>query len=470
MTLLKKRRGFAGIVGGVFIVIIISTAIAYSALSMEQISQVAETVEIKQTSDFQKATEEFKVVKIETVDSQFNMTVTNSGDIPVQLTRLWVENTTDSTWPIAKYDLNELISPGYSATNIGQNIGLTALNTQSYEMKLVTERGNTEKMLLNSVGNDSLYLNLRATPTIISTGFSTTLILEVINTGTNNLLNLQAEMDSALPNCSTECFANKVTGPLPLSFDSLDPGDIATFEWVYTIDAPNSGDQFTFTASLVNDAVGSDSVVVTVHPAELAENVSVSLESQAVTSGSLISDDMLIFHEEQVNVPNGGYQLMSMSPDAGNDGTRLASNGTGLPLSPISFMTTNGSNSVIVPAGTWNATLWIDSAEDPITTGSPGAPDIKYHMEDGPGVNPDNSRTSSTGSDLTQCGGTGWCSLGSAICDTSWDNRFEITIDNTKVAGSSDHTNFPVMINVTGSTFTTYLDDADDSINDIRFT
>jgi hypothetical protein len=45
-------------IGGVFIIIIISTAITYSALSMNQITQATETVEIKQTSDFQKTTEE----------------------------------------------------------------------------------------------------------------------------------------------------------------------------------------------------------------------------------------------------------------------------------------------------------------------------------------------------------------------------------------------------------------------------
>jgi len=133
----------------VFIIIIISTAITYSALSMEQITQAAETVEIKQTTNFEKVTEEFEVVSIGTVNEQFNMTVTNSGDIPVHLTRLWVENTTDSTWPISKYDLDVSIPSGGSVKNIGQNIGLTALDSQSYQMKLVSERGNIEKMFLN---------------------------------------------------------------------------------------------------------------------------------------------------------------------------------------------------------------------------------------------------------------------------------------------------------------------------------
>jgi hypothetical protein len=658
----------------VVIFIIISTAITYTVFSMEQITQATETVEIKQTSDFQKTTEEFEVLKIEKVNEQFNMTVTNNGDIPVHLTRLWVENTTDSTWPISKYDLDVVIPSGYSATNIGQNIGLTSLDTQSYLMKLVSERGNTEKMFLNSVNNDSIYLNLRATPVYVATGFSTTLVLEVINTGSNKLLNLQAEIDSVIESCTVSCFGTYVSGPTPTSFASLNPGDIATFEWVYTLDGETTGDNVTFTASLVN-GVDTDTAVVSIQPVEVAENAEVSLESLGITTEASIDKSILLFHQEQDDVPNGGYQLMSVDSDGGVDGTRLppgaggtithgtftfdADNdsdetawtwtssggsdgllaaatgrswshetdgtgsggvgpcggqggggqcespsptdghvyteastptaagdtfdmefntnldasthsweitfyhnqrganhdatvqvqinenlggwtnvgsqfgGSGDPakvttsgddvwtlrtvdlsnsganidantdvrilidgigatqpwhndagidtvtitgtaattqeiLPPVSFMTNNGTG-VTIPAGIWNASLWIDSAVNPLTAVSGPAPDIKYHMEDGDGVNPDNSVTSSTGSNLQECGGAGWCSLGSTICDNNWDNRFEIVIDETKVIGSGSHTNFPVLVSITGADFTNNLDDADDSINDIRF-
>ena len=179
-------------------VIVITTAITYTTFSMNQISQLAETIGIKQIQDVQQTTEEFDVVKLRNDYNQFNMTVTNTGNIPVHLTRLWVENTTDSSWPMAKYDLDIAIGIGESVKDIGQNIGLTAMDTQSYKMKLVTERGNTQQMFVNSVGGDSIYLSLSATPTIVPTTFSTTLVLEVINTGTNELLNLQPEMDCSV--------------------------------------------------------------------------------------------------------------------------------------------------------------------------------------------------------------------------------------------------------------------------------
>jgi hypothetical protein len=62
-----------------------------------------------------------------------------------------------------------------------------------------------------------------------------------------------------------------------------------------------------------------------------------------------------------------------------------------------------------------------------------------------------------------------WCDISSTVCDTSWQYRLELVIDHTQVsdADTADFTNFPVMINVTGSTFTDNL--GSDTLEDIRF-
>ncbi len=319
---------------------------------MEQVTQSTETVEIKQTIDFQKTSEEFEVLKIEKVNNKFNMTVSNSGDIPVHLTRLWVETTTDPTLPISKYDLDEVISPGYSVTNVGQNIGLTALDTQSYQMKLVSERGNSENISLNSVNNDSVYLNLRATPTVVPTGFSSTLVLEVINIGTSKLVNLQAEMDSVGKSCGS-CSYGLVSAVSPASYASLDPGDIATFEWVYTLDGTTDGDNFTFTASLI-DGIDTDTAVVSIKVVEVAQNAAVTLETGALASSVSVADTLLILHADQTNVPNGGYQLMSVQPDGGIDGTRLPPGSVGGTVTHGTF-TFDADNDSDETAWTWTS-------------------------------------------------------------------------------------------------------------------
>ena len=191
-SLLQNRRGLTTAVGTIFFVIIFTSIVGYVTYSTNVISIISESVQIKQTINYERNTEEFEVVKVGTVNNKFNFTLQNTGNIPVNITRLWVENTTDSTWPSSKFNINTAIAPGATITNVGQNIDLVSLSTQSYFMKLVTERGSSQKLFLNSVGEESLYLKLHAAPTVVATGFTTTLILEVINTGTSQLLNLQA--------------------------------------------------------------------------------------------------------------------------------------------------------------------------------------------------------------------------------------------------------------------------------------
>ena len=78
---------------------------------MDLIDNFAESIGIKQTLDYERQTEEFEVVKVSIVNNKFNFTLQNTGNIPVKITRLWVKNTTDSTWPFSKFDLNAVIAP-----------------------------------------------------------------------------------------------------------------------------------------------------------------------------------------------------------------------------------------------------------------------------------------------------------------------------------------------------------------------
>jgi len=369
---------------------------------MNQVIEAAQTVEAKQAIDLQKTIEKFDVVSITNNNNQFNITVTNRGDIPVHLTRLWVENTTDNLWSASKYDLDIAIPSGGSVTNIGQNLGLTALDSQSYLMKLVTERGNTQKIFLDSVSADSLYLSLSATPTIVPTTFSATLVLKIINTGSNTLINLQPEMDSVITLCTLLCSATIVSGPTPANFDSLEPGNIAIFEWVYTIDGEDTGDSVTFTASLVN-GVDEDTAVVTVQPILNAENANVSLITGQYGGVVAITSDILLFHLEQGLVPSPGYQMMSGSVDGGTSGL-LFNMETQTVGSAVAFLTNNGTDTVTIPAGNWVASLALRS--EAVATGIQDQDvDMIFHMEDGDGVNPDNSEGSFS-RDLASCGST----------------------------------------------------------------
>jgi len=439
-NLLQNRRGLATVVGTIFFVVIAASIVGYVTYNMNVISIISESIQTKQSINYERNTEEFEVVKVGTVNNKFNFTLQNTGNIPVNVTRLWVKNTTDSAWPASKFNINTAIAPGATITNVGQNIGLTALSTQSYIMKLVTERGSSQKLFLNSVGGESLYLKLHAAPTAVATGFTTTLILEVINTGTNQLLNLQSEMDSVVTSCGATCSHTKISGPDPTTFSSLVPGDVATFEWVYSLTGDNN-DQFTFTTSLVN-GIDTDSTTVSVQAVQFAENAEVSLTAAGLVIPS-IDDSILLFHQETFDVPastppNVTYQMYSATPDGGVDGTLVQLDTVLL----SSFYTKNGTDTITVPAGIWSASLYLQSEAMPTSLIGEDE-DLIFHFEDGQNVNPDNSEGDST-RDLEGCGGVG-CS---GWYDTDWSSRKQIVIKGSQIVGGP-HTNFPVMVKLT---------------------
>ena len=354
--MLQKRRGLATVVGTVFFVIVAASIITYVSHSMDLIENFSEAIGVKQTLDYERLTEEFQVVKVDTVSNKFNITLQNIGNIPVNVTRLWVENTTDTNWQMAKYNINTGIAPGATVTNIGQNIDLTALNTQSYMMKFVTSRGGAESFNVNSVTEQPLYMQLHTIPNVIPTGFPVSLVFAVANNMSNNniLFNLAPNLDVSSPQ-GPSAF-EYVSGPIPAQYPFLAPGDLAIFEYVYTVSGVE-GDSVDFGASLVNgypiDAshVQSLNSTVTIKDTELAIESGSSLTSLGLTNLGQSSLNVLFLHNETKSTPLvGTFQMSDRNPDVG-----------GAVLNPnndiIIFFTNNVTAQLNLTAGIWNASL-----------------------------------------------------------------------------------------------------------------
>ena len=394
---MRNRRGLSTVVGIVFFVIAMTSVITYISFSMDTIERFGQSVLVKKSVDIDRGNEKFEIIRSEIVDGKFNFTIQNLGTIPVKFTRLFVENKTDSTWTPARYTIDREVTYGESITNIGQNIPLQALNTQSYSLKLMTARGNAAQFFVNSVGTQPLNVNLRALPGTIPTGFQTLLVLDVTNNAPNisKLLNLRPELDSVVQSCpSGECVVTYVSGPTPTSFDSLAPGDIASFEWVYKITG-DAGDSVDFTASLV-DGISEDTATVTVTSVQEAIESGSALIAQGLNAVSL-NDDILVFHQETINVPSNNYQMAPFATDGGNNGLRIE-----LDEENPQFWTNGATADMTVPAGIWTVSMRLQSEAMPNELIGKGE-DLIFHFEDGPGIDPDNSESKSS-RDLEECG------------------------------------------------------------------
>lgn len=251
MMSVMNRRGISTVVGAVFFIIIFTTAVTFVTYDMNLLNNFTSAFVTKSQADADANHEEFSVTKVTINNNKFNITVQNSGNIPVSINRLWVQNKSDITWGTSKYDVNQVIYPGNSLAQIGQSLPLYAKPTQGYDLKLVTMRGNVKEFFVNSASQAPVYLQLFALPNSGPNNFNTTLLLGVTNNMTNGgaLSNIQANM--IVKNVTGFGKTTLISGPTPAFYPLLNNGDVTFFKWDYKINGTN-GYKVNFQTSLQN--------------------------------------------------------------------------------------------------------------------------------------------------------------------------------------------------------------------------
>ncbi len=248
---IMNRRGISTVVGAVFFIIIFTTVISFVTYDMNLLNNFTSAFVTKTQTDADANHEEFSITKITVDKNKFNITVQNSGNIPITINRLWVQNKSDITWGTSKYDVNQVIYPGNSLAQIGQNLPLYAKPTQGYDLKLVTMRGNVKEFFVNSASQAPVYLQLFTLPNSGPNNFNTTLLLGVTNNMTNGgtLSNLQPRMN--VTNVTGFGKTTLISGPIPSSYPLLNNGDVMFFKWIYKING-TAGYVANFKTSLQN--------------------------------------------------------------------------------------------------------------------------------------------------------------------------------------------------------------------------
>jgi len=385
---MNKRRGLSSVIGMVFLVIVLSSTIGYFTYGVDLIEKLNDQLITKGIEMQDKTREDFEIVNVRIDGGKFNLTVQNIGELPIKFTRIWVNNVTDNTWPLQNFTVNKITTPKQVLSNIGQDINLYALDSQAYTMKLITHRGNSEIISVNSPSQEKLDLRLIALPETVPDQFRTTLLLTVTNnmTNQNTLLNIKPIMNT--PQITGTAGETLITLVTPNEISNLRQGDVASFIWVYEISG-SIGDTVTFTASLENGYPGnSATATVFVNDVLLSQQSTTSLSASAVLSQA--NKDLLIFHTETEQTPNGEYQMYSGDPDIG--GTTIS-----VETDDPDFFTNNGT-AVNIPAGNWNASLTYFSAPYPDSLMDNNNNNMIFHFE--ANANPEDSTGNTNGNDL----------------------------------------------------------------------
>ncbi len=263
-----KRRGLSTIVGAVFFVLVMGSTIGYVTYSMDVIDDLAYQVDVKQDTNLNRQNEEFKITDVRVDGNEFNLTVTNTGTIPINITNMWAKNMTDPLWNQTKYQLNQIVSPGQSVSNIGQGTGLIAMDSESYSLRMVTDRGNALSTHLLSAAGQPLQMTLFTSPSSPNSKQNVTLLYSVKNNLTTGKIiqSITPQMDP--PTTTGAATAVLKSGPTPASVDSLAPGEMAFFEWTYYVEG-NKNNQVTYNATIANAVPGNfvaDTVEVSIPP------------------------------------------------------------------------------------------------------------------------------------------------------------------------------------------------------------
>src|SRR6478736_1804231 len=119
---MRSRKGLSTVIGAVFAIIALTSTVTYVSYSMGILDNYNQSVLTKnqQLSDVNK--ERFQISSVTVPNGKLNITVTNTGSVPINFTKIWIQNMSTTDWIKSYTPTNNFVVPGGILTKIGQNI------------------------------------------------------------------------------------------------------------------------------------------------------------------------------------------------------------------------------------------------------------------------------------------------------------------------------------------------------------
>ena len=242
---LHKRRAISTIVGAAIFLVLFASASSTFFIAMDVQRDTINTQRVISDSIMDKSKEKFSIAVStdESNNNRLGIQVKNQGTNPVEIGDLWIINKSGS-FPAKKYLIDykdSVIPPGYGS-NILENTPLF-MNTDDYDIKVVSTFGTIVKSELDVGGNNYLRASLFTIPPDVKINKNVTLTMHVENIGNAKLLNVAPAFD--LPNISDSLDPPDPPTPTPVD---LDPGESVFFTWKFKVKGAglSAGDKITF--------------------------------------------------------------------------------------------------------------------------------------------------------------------------------------------------------------------------------
>jgi len=352
----KKHRGLSSIIGSVFLFAVLIGALSYVAYTMNVLGNFSESLLTEEKRQKEKQGEQFEISSLSSSGSKIDGVVKNTGDVPVDIKTVWIEETgkPDS---VKKLIVNKTIAPG-DKINLINSINFNLNSTKGYTLKMISGRGQIQTSYLNSVSSVPLFMNVNIIPNTVSTGFPATILFTVVNNMSNN--NILYNVTPKISVSSTTGLASysQLSGPSPKLQPILKPGDVATFEYIYTISG-EEGQFVNFGLSLQNgylinaNKYQSVNATAEIKDVEIAISAGSSITSLGLETVENQLADILLLHTDTFGIPSSmtGTQLQNRDPDTAGTTFNTYSN------NPRIFIGANMTSQLIAYPGVWNASL-----------------------------------------------------------------------------------------------------------------
>ncbi|MCV0400658.1 MAG: hypothetical protein K5777_01560 [Nitrosopumilus sp.] len=360
---MKSHRGLSAVVGTVFLVAVVIAALSYVSYSLDVMGNFSQSLIVEESRQRDKQSEAFEISSIDvTALNKLDGIIKNTGEIPVKITTLYIDEQGVND-VVQKFTLDAEIAPG-NTVDLASLVDFTMDSAKGYNMKVVSSRGEVNSFYVNSLADENVYMLLTATPSIIPSTFTTTLLFTVVNNMSNGnyLYNLTPAMNDTrqtLDPSSTGMTMEKLNGPTPLFYESLGPGEVAVFTYDYALTG-SPGDTQIFNVTLANANPGNEAIsTATIRTVPLATDAGSALLSLGLTDSSSTQADVLYFHAPGSVTPNNEFPMDGTSPNSA--GITQSPNGN-----TLEFITSGMIVPTTLPIGEFTAALNYFSSPVPL--------------------------------------------------------------------------------------------------------
>jgi hypothetical protein len=237
-------------VGALFFTILMIASFSVLSLALDAQTDIVTTQRIVSDIEIKKQQEQFGVSAYTYGGNLLNVTVSNQGQNPVEISSIWIVNKTLSDEPATRYAVtyDDAFVPSGLVSNVLFHQAL-AMTPDTYDIKVISALGSIKTIDFNTSAGPSNGLRaelITDAPDVII-GQNVTVAMIVTNSGFEYIQNVKPEPLSVGGTGSVIA-----STPHTPSSVNLNRGESVMFSWDYQVTG-NSGDDLTFSTFAKGD-------------------------------------------------------------------------------------------------------------------------------------------------------------------------------------------------------------------------